>query len=74
LYLKPAAKRAEQMRKDMQPTTPGTTPTMTSMDYPRPAGLPDKQTAVDIMVNDLGMSREQAEADYDATVKKMRGV
>lgn len=75
LYLKPAAKRAEEMRREMQVNNPHSQ-TYTSMDTPvssAPAGLPDRETFIAIQMDCFGNPREKAEADYDAIVKSMRG-
>lgn len=72
VYLEPAAERARRMKEDMKPA-PGTTPTTTSFDAvpsaAPPTSLPDRETAIAILM-DFGISREQAERDYDTAAKR----
>lgn len=74
LYLKPAAKRAEQMRKDMQPNAPisHTYTSMDAMPAAPPPGMPSRDAFVAIQMDCFGNPREKAEADYDAIVGQMR--
>ncbi len=73
LYIRPAVKRAEELKKDVdrdRAESPFSSPSSPS---PKASRLPPREQSIDIMVDLLGITREQAAADWDRANKANGG-
>ncbi len=75
LYIKPAVKRADELKKSMEKNQSSALPFSPPESSSSPGtrrGLPDRERSIEIMVS-FGISAEKAAADWDAANAKQGG-